>query len=152
VTRVTTQVRTIDIMHTILDLLGFAPAESPHGRSLIPLMAGEETENRFAWSTVAESPYFDFVTRYSLRTGTHKVILTPRKGGGYDTELFDLESDPGERANQIETDASRTARLRKTLLKLRAGLEGRGPARYRVQVKTGMEDIEARLRELGYIE
>lgn len=150
--RVTQQVRTIDVMHTILDLLGLAEAPSVHGKSLVPLMEGTEGADRFAWSKTARMPFFDFEERYALRTGAHKLILTRREDGGFDTELYDLPSDPGERANQAETDRPRAERLRKLLLGLRDQLEQPGPARYTIRAPADADAVEARLRALGYAE
>jgi arylsulfatase A-like enzyme len=154
VQRVTRQVRTIDTLHTVLDLLGLPAAESNHGRSLLPLMRGEEEKDRFAWSAAPKAAYFDFEERYALRTGAHKLIMSPMGPGGnrYEVELYDLASDPGERSNTAEVDAERRLRLRDLLLGLREGLEADGVPRYRIRMKKGMDTIEGRLRELGYVE
>jgi arylsulfatase A-like enzyme len=157
VSRVSTQVRTIDTMHTVLDLLGLS-AKSDHGRSLLPLMRGEESQDRFAWSRAPRAAYFDFEERYSLRTGAHKIILSPTDAKGpakqrrYEVELYDLASDPGERSNTADSDVERRERLQALLLGLHESLEADGGAGYRVRVKKGMDTTEGRLRELGYVE
>jgi arylsulfatase A-like enzyme len=46
VKRVFTQVRTLDVLPTVLERLGITAAEEIHGRSLVPLMEGLEVEHR----------------------------------------------------------------------------------------------------------
>ena len=155
VTRVTHQVRTIDVMHTILDLLGFAPLPSIHGRSLVPLMTEDEFSGRFAWSRSTFIRFFEFPDRSSLRAGGHKLITTRRPDGSLRTELYDLASDPGERVDLSETDLRRTRQMSRQLARIQAGIEQPQPARYTIRppVEEGeAEDIEAQLRALGYVE
>ena len=48
--RVPYQVRTVDILPTIVDLVGGSPPEDLAGRSLVPMIAGKETAPRTAFS------------------------------------------------------------------------------------------------------
>ncbi len=151
VKRVTTQVRTIDTMHTIVDLLGLPPTQAVLGRTLVPLMDGTEATHRIAWSTVPRSEYLDHPRRFALRNGTHKLIMTPLSRGIH-LELYDLASDPGERANTAQEDPELRTRLFKALIKLRDGLRRIGPAHYRLDGTNDAPGVEEQLRKLGYIE
>jgi arylsulfatase A-like enzyme len=100
------QVRTVDIMPTILDILQI-PTNSAYkalnGKSLIPLILGEEKEDRTAFCETGglegphPSPYSPNVK--CIRTKKWKLIYnttTQKK------ELYDLENDPKELHNCIE--------------------------------------------------
>ena len=132
VKRVTTQVRTIDTLHTVIDLLGLPPSEGRIGRSLVPVMEGTESTQRLAWATVPSSKYFDHPKRFALRTGSHKLIMTPSRRGQLLFELYDLGSDPGERGNLGQEQTPERTRLFKTLINVRDDLRRRGLAQYRL--------------------
>ena len=105
--------RNIDLMPTLGALAGLDLPTDLHGQSLTPLIEGKamslpafsETRPR-----VADRGDFD---RYrlrvpgvegktrSIRKDNYKLILYPTPGG-YDLELFDLETDPAESANLAE--------------------------------------------------
>lgn len=152
VKRVATQVRTIDTLHTIVELLGLPPSKGVLGRSLVPIMNGTETSHRIAWSTIPHSSFFDHPICFALRSGTHKLIMTPQSRGKLHFELYDLASDPGERANIAQEDAKDRIRLFKALINLRDGLRRLGRAQYLLDQRNRDPDLEARLRALGELE
>jgi arylsulfatase A-like enzyme len=93
-----TQVRSIDIVPTVLEHLGIAPDPTVEGESLVDLMRrGADGRSRPAWSYAASSNY-----GMSLRLDSGaKLILNntawaPVAG---DTEFYRLDVDPGELAN-----------------------------------------------------
>lgn len=104
-TRIDAEVRTADITPTILELAGIAPEADLDGKSLLPLVRGEETESRRAY-TESLAPFFNFnwAKLRSLRDGRYKLIDAPRR------ELYDLDSDPKEEKNLWSADAPREAR------------------------------------------
>ncbi len=153
VQQVTAQVRTVDTFPTILDLLGVPSPPGGHGRSLLPLMEGRETDDRFAWSHAPRAPYFGFDERYAIRTGGHKLILSPlAHGNTAKVELYDLRSDPAERANLAARDRDERDDLLSRLAEFQKGLEKHGTVHYRLRKKTADRQVEERLRELGYLE
>lgn len=153
VQEVAAQVRTVDTFPTILDLLGVPTPPGGHGRSLLPLMEGRETGDRFAWSHAPRATYFGFDERYAIRTGGHKLILSPLEDGNTArVELYDLRRDPAERANLAARDPSDRDELLSRLAEFRKGLEERGSVHYRLRKKTADRQVEERLRELGYLE
>jgi arylsulfatase A-like enzyme len=160
VARVTAQVRTIDTLHTVLDLLDIPAEANARGRSLVPFMEGRETQHRFAWSKVPYSEYFGYPARFSLRTGSYKLILNPPppaakrvpgRSAGPRIELYDLQADARERRNLASQDSDRRDILLEQLTALRRDLEADGVPKYLLK-RGGSADVGARLRELGYIE
>ncbi len=100
------QVRSVDIMPTILDILQIQPDASYKvldGKSLLPLISGEEREDRVAFCETGglegphPSPYSPNVK--CIRTKKWKLIYnttTQKK------ELYDLENDPKELNNCLQ--------------------------------------------------
>jgi arylsulfatase A-like enzyme len=109
------QVRTVDIMPTILDILNIRPDEAYKtfdGESLLPMISGVETEDRIAFSETGglegpnPSPYSPNVK--CIRSSKWKLIYnttTQKK------ELYDLENDPQEKDNCIEKYPEQAERL-----------------------------------------
>lgn len=92
--RVADRVGTVDILPTILDLLGFDAPDEVQGRSLAPLMRGAEAprDERRPYYSESLSPRLShgFGELRVLYRGSYKYIHGPRP------ELFDLERDPAE--------------------------------------------------------
>src|SRR4029079_12752749 len=91
-------VRTIDIYPTLLELAGLAPTPRVHGRSLVPLLAGEAAPAPPpAYSeSMAPALQYGWSAMFSLRDGRWKYVDAPRP------ELYDLATDPGETRNVID--------------------------------------------------
>jgi arylsulfatase A-like enzyme len=100
VRRVSTQVRLIDVLPTLLDLAGATPPAETDGRSLLPLVRGEESGDRLAFGR-SHPIHDDDLQRTSVRDGRHKLIanLPPRPPEVPPLELYDLAEDARERTN-----------------------------------------------------
>lgn len=117
--RVGTQVRSVDIAPTLLDLAGLAPPGPLDGSSLAPLLRGEEAAPRDAWS------YALSTTRgVSLRNGARGLkliaqdtIFEPFRGG---LEAYDLRRDPEESRN-LDLGAARERTWQRLAREVRAG-------------------------------
>ncbi len=133
-------VRHIDLLPTVLDVLGIGiPGELP-GRSLLPLLSGRS-------GGAAPAGYFEAISAsinrrwaplYGLRDAGLKYIDLPLP------ELYDLARDPGETRNLVASRPLDLERLRARLQGLRARDRGVEP------VKESRETLE-RLRALGYV-
>jgi choline-sulfatase len=95
---VSAPVEGIDLAATILDVAG-APALDAPGRSLLPAMRGDDAP-RYAFSEMARSKdtLFVGVTDGRWRYTVEQRSRTP-------CELFDLQEDPHEVANQVADPA-----------------------------------------------
>lgn len=95
--RVRQQVRTIDFLPTVLDLMGGkAPAACP-GSSLVPAFSGKSSPTGVAYAeTLYPKMNMGWAELRAMRTSRWKYIRAPRP------ELYDLAQDPGESTNVIE--------------------------------------------------
>jgi arylsulfatase A-like enzyme/Flp pilus assembly protein TadD len=106
---VSAQVRTTDILPTVLDTLGIAPPAKKDGESLKPYYAADETGDRTAFGQTDYPLRFGWAPLRSVRDGGFKFIEAPRP------ELYDLHSDPGELHNNYEPQSAEVQRLSKML-------------------------------------
>lgn len=97
------QVRTVDILPTILDILCIPPSDKHkplRGCSLLPIVRGAETENRLAFSETGgvEGPHPspDVANVKSIRDGMWKLIFNTTTN---QSELYNLKEDPKEENN-----------------------------------------------------
>jgi arylsulfatase len=151
-----TQARTIDIVPTVLDLLGLPVPPGLQGTSLVRRMHGRDRAP--APSAYAESgrnfypenprQHVDGVAGKwrMLRTDTHKVILIPKDPEPI-WELYDLRADPGE-TRDLARDAPHVLEpLRRQLL----GLLATDPGREDREEPPLPEELRDALRSLGYV-
>lgn len=151
--RVKNQVRTIDIVPTVLEALN-VPAKKPvEGESMLPLIRGEvETEARLAYAE-ALNMYDDHAPRrgmpehsrnenlYMVSDGDWKMIFHRERE---EHELFDLRNDPLELKNVASDKPEVIARL-KTFLDERNAWRIEKPGD-----DGGDGPSEAALKGLGY--
>jgi arylsulfatase A-like enzyme len=143
-----------DVAPTILDLVGAEPEPRFEGRSLVPLLT-RQTGWR-AWfggaapvarDVVLELPptgsKFDVRRQQAGLVHGREKLLVDRKGG---TQLFDLDTDPGEQT-PLASDA-RSAALQQALTTQLGQLAGRA------NPEPGLQTIDdaskEKLRALGY--
>ena len=93
--RVPDLVRLVDLMPTVLDLLGITPPKAIAGVTLAPLMTGSTKALDLEGYAEALYPlhHFGWSETTAWRAGRYKVIDAPR------AELYDLERDPHETTN-----------------------------------------------------
>src|SRR5712692_3220558 len=135
------QVRTTDIMPTILELLGIPTPESPDGTSLKPFILGTEAAQRTVFGETDYPLRFGWAPLRSVRREGFKFIEAPQP------EFYDLRSDPGELRNRYVPWDTTVQKLRKMLAELRAKSAPAGkpsPA----SISAGTID---ELRALGYL-
>ncbi len=116
----------LDIAPTMVALAGGRPTPAMQGRSLLPLLAGK----RAGWRKSFMAEYFSEnamswlvgMTYKAVRTDRYKYIHWVNRGGieGMIDELYDLEKDPYELRNVINSRAYAgvRAKLHRELAKL----------------------------------
>ncbi len=143
--RVADPVRAVDLMPTVLDLLGVAPPKAIAGVSLAPLMTGARSVMDLEGYAEAMYPlhHFGWSDMRAWRAGRYKVIDAPRP------ELYDLERDPHEATNLY---ADRRSVADGMIARLRAMEEASSGddsvAKPAPEVDT---ETRARLAALGYV-
>jgi choline-sulfatase len=113
-TLVSAQVRTVDIVPTLLDLAGAAAPDKNDGESLQVYFSGKNNATRPA---IGETDYplrFGWAALRSVRKDEFKFIEAPRP------ELYDLNRDAAELNNQYEASDTRVENSRAMLAELRA--------------------------------
>jgi len=143
--RVKGVVRLIDILPTILDLLGEKYDKEFDGVSLVPVINGASLSELHAMTEgdVKEDGLFGGV---SLRTNKWKII---RKPGAGTLKVFNLETDPFEKNDLAGKKLEEIAGLEK---KLEEYLDKKASVQ-EVEMSESEKDreITEQLRELGYV-
>lgn len=88
-----TQVRTFDVMPTLLDLAGLPIPEDIQAQSLVPLLADKDGSTDNARLAISENLKQHVI---SVRHRGWKYVLAHRPGGTSREQLFDLRHDPKE--------------------------------------------------------
>ncbi|NLH49726.1 MAG: sulfatase [Myxococcales bacterium] len=101
----------IDLMPTLLDLLGLPPVDNISGRSLMPVVRGQEKSiNRYLLSeTTRQGP-----DRVTLIRDFEKYLYSPPfrlNSRNFGEMLFNLRNDPGEKTDLLPTDPETGAKL-----------------------------------------
>ena len=97
--RVNDLVETVDLLPTLLDLLGLPKSDRVQGRSLLPVIAGKDNRPRAAHS--------EFPNMKMIRTREWKLVHYLHAPYG---ELYNLKEDPGELDNRWDDPACAGAR------------------------------------------
>jgi len=108
------QVRTTDILPTVLDLLHASVPVKLDGESLKPYFGGAEFASRTAFGETDYPLRFGWAPLRSVRAEGFKFIEAPKP------ELYDLQKDPGELKNEYGPTSEMVQKGRKLLTDLRA--------------------------------
>ncbi len=111
---VSAQVRTVDVVPTLLELAGAPALEKRDGESLTPDFAGTDEPSRPAFGETDYPLRFGWAPLRSVRSEGFKFIEAPRP------ELYDLQPDPGETHNQYDSGNAETKTARSLLAEVRA--------------------------------
>ena len=137
--RVTSIVRTVDLVPTLLELLAQPLPDRIDGRSVVPLMTGAVRDLGLDAYSEAFYPRFHFgwSELLALHSGGVKYIAAPRP------EVYDLVADPGESRNLFEQRRDESERV---VAAMRAHEKGAAP------VPSGLDaEARRRLAALGYL-
>jgi choline-sulfatase len=113
-TVVTAQVRTLDIMPTLLELATASAPQKKDGNSLEPYFDGKSEPARPAFGETDYPLRFGWAPLRSVRSDGFKFIEAPQP------ELYDLPLDPAEMSNKYEAQDARVQKSRAMLAELRS--------------------------------
>jgi choline-sulfatase len=108
------QVRTTDIMPTILSLVGIAAPPDLDGDSLEPFVTGTDANSRTVFGETDYPLQFGWAPLRSVRKEGFEFIEAPKP------ELYDLHADPGELRNRYEPWGGTVQKLRRVLTEANA--------------------------------
>ena len=148
--RVPSQVRVIDVLPTIADILGARVDFSIDGASLLPVMRGRETEGRIAWGRVT---WFGPHQMYLRHRGFKYIVVTreaepdrlPVPPPPPPVQLHDLARDPRERINLAPTRPEIVREMQRLLDSLRTRI-GPGEPEQRIRAGETMLQCDTRAR------
>ena len=138
--RVATPVQQIDLVPTILDLIGAAVPRDLHGRVLRPVLEGTGPIPRTGIYSESLSPryHFGWSELYALTDDRYRYIRAPRD------ELYEMASDPGERKSVTAERPQIRDAMRAALQQLIANAKVDAPSAV-------SETDRQRLAALGYV-
>lgn len=152
--RVPQTVELIDVLPTLLDLLGIAKPAEQHGRSLVPYLerpgsggAGKPAFSEYGSTKIRTVVQGDWKL-VENPDGISPVCIPDAPPGHYPigrAELYDLAKDPGETANLAAAQPGRVTELSKLIRQRFAGIKNR--ARKQEQ----SEELKQELKNLGYV-
>jgi arylsulfatase A-like enzyme/tetratricopeptide (TPR) repeat protein len=137
------RVRLIDVVPTILDLLGLPNPESVQGTSLVPYIQKKKKDDLESYiETYYPKENFGWAPLFGLIAGDWKYIRSPKE------ELYDLKADPNENKNAISSEMKTASDLKSrldSLIKAAAIPAASGK-------RALSAEEQARLRSLGYVD
>jgi len=137
--RVKQQARTIDLLPTVLDLMGVKKLPGTQGTSLVPAFRGKEVPTADSYAeTLFPKFNMGWAELRAMRTNRWKYIRAPKP------ELYDLSQDPAETSNVIASHPAEAQELETKLKAVSASTELVAPA--------AMDPATLRqLKSLGYL-
>jgi arylsulfatase A-like enzyme len=164
--RISTQVRNLDLAPTLLEMLDIPPPPSFEGSSLLPLIAGTESESGRVSFAELGTPLFpdasiqvsvtDGAWTYARNAPAEEVMAGGRRTAPHKRRpvapgaelLFDRGVDPDENVNLIDLEPAEAVRMR-ALLDAHLAREAQDVLDTNVHIDPGIAD---RLRAMGYLE
>ena len=139
--RVQNQARTIDLLPTLLELMGGQASGAVQGASLTPSFAGKEAQTAISYGeTLYPKINMGWAELRAIRTNRWKYIRAPKP------ELYDLAQDPAEKANIIQSHASEVQKF-EAQLKTVMGNDGTE----KIETTPVDQHTMDQLKSLGYL-
>lgn len=151
--RVRTQAELVDVLPTLLDLVGVPRPNAVQGRSLLPVIdsvfatksaGGNTPVNDEEQPAYSETDYpraaYGWSPLRALRTGKYAFVQAPRP------ELYDQSHDPGEEHNLVSSSLAVSSTLAVQLKKFRESTSHAPGSQASLDPRQ-----QAQLRALGYV-
>jgi tetratricopeptide (TPR) repeat protein len=130
-------VRHVDILPTVMDLIGIAPPDNLPGRTLLTAANGEREPRPSYFEAMTAMLKRGWAPLTGIVAGEHKYINLPLD------ELYDLRVDPREQKNVVGSDRDRVRAMTSELQGLHPALPGE-------QARESSE-VRQTLESLGYV-
>jgi arylsulfatase A-like enzyme len=142
--RIRLRMSLVDVMPTVLKMLGMSAAENAQGQSLVAAMAGEEedADRPIYFESMYGREMNNWAPLTGLISGPFKYISLPQ------AELYDLQADPGEQTNLFLKDNRLARQMDLELAEFISARQAGRPKDARAPLKP--EDKE-KLAALGYV-
>ena len=141
------QVRTLDIMPTLLELCDIAVPDGMEGSSLQPLWSGNEDDYEAAPS-ISER-WRDDSHLVAMRTADFKYIWNSE--APHQPQLFNLKADPAEKHNVAIENVAQANQFQKLVDDYLIRMASTMPQTAVLEPELD-DDVLSRLRDLGYVE
>jgi len=137
------QVRSIDIMPTVLEFLNLPPGAEAQGVSLWPLIRkGRRVRSNYAYlETLYPRTFMGWSELRAMRTDTWKLIIAPHP------ELYNLQRDPQEITNLISKYPADADELQKKVWEV----AGEGAKQEKIMSSPVDAQTREELESLGYV-
>jgi len=136
------QVRIVDVMPTILELVGAEIPDAVQGASLLPFGRGEALDLLAFSETWYPRYHYGWSELTAIRDGRYKFIAAPRR------ELYDIQADPGE----LKDLSAENPRMADALERGLRDMATKIAAQAVVQQPRAVDPaVEQQLRALGYV-
>lgn len=143
------QVESIDIMPTVLELLNIAIPGEVEGEGLVKLVKKGSHDEAFAFSERFLKPHNEHDEYRMIRSSNRKLLLRSRNEPELlELELYDLENDPEEKRN-LYADGAGSGKL--LLRKLEAWVSAQKEKTRPADKIELDEQLERQLKGLGYM-
>ena len=150
--RVAHQARLMDVMPTIVEILGVQPEQPTSGRSLLGLMEETEKTNRLAYGGAAKKGPRRIFLRWMgykyIKTTGPAPIMYPINPLPPAVQLYDLQADPQEQKNLAGAKPDIVRRMHEILTQTK---EPGSQGKIEVDTDDMDETLRERLESLGYL-
>ena len=134
----------VDIVPTVCDLMDIDPPSGIQGKNLAGYFSNTppQPEDRYLYCESLYPTKYGFNSLLGIVSKRWKYIQTTRP------ELYDLQKDPGEQTNLVETQPQRARILKDRLAQILERTVRKKKSQEELQLN---EDISKHLRSLGYV-
>jgi len=145
------QIRYIDIMPTIIDIIGIPDDLKPDGKSVLPLLSEQEKDERITYleNEIGMRPPSTVEISIGIRTNDYKYFRN-LKNSSKNVNLYDLRNDPLEINNIAKEDPDLIKRFEKNIDEI---IELSSTKKNTVEKldEESEKIVEAELKRLGYL-
>jgi len=143
---ITELIRQVDVLPTIMEMIGIKNTDKIEGRSLLPILNGNELEEIPVYIETGTAKHGTSGNTIGIRTSKYKY-LRDRFNEEKNIRLFNLEEDPLELENIVEGKCDLIEKLEKTLQEIM-----KNQVKFQKDELTDEDKlVQEELKKLGYL-